>query len=111
MDVVIRALQNARSSTAIAVKLGKSQFTYNRLLAGAEALGQAYRRRLLPVMNRNYVPRVGVLCDPGSEYVVSMWSAWLQGCMFVPLAPDHPSGLLEYEMQDARMSMVRARSA
>jgi acyl-CoA synthetase (AMP-forming)/AMP-acid ligase II len=107
MDVVLRALQRAGSSTSIAVQQGASRFTYKELLNGAEGLRQAFHLEMRETIDQRYAPRVGCVCDAGSEYVVSMWSAWLQGSIFVPLAPTHPKSLLEYEIEDARLSMVR----
>ena len=108
MDVLIRAVQRAGSSTYIAVNQGKSNFTYNRLLNSADALGKSFGAVLSKRFTDSHAPRVGCLCDPGAEYVASMWSSWLQGCIFVPFAPSHPKPLLEYEMDDARLSTVRA---
>ena len=107
MDVLIRALQRAGSNTAIAVQRSSCHYTYNGLLHATENLAESYARQILPVVDKQYAPRVGCLADPGSEYVVGMWSAWLQGYMFVPLAPAHPMELLQYEMDHARLSTVR----
>ena len=53
-------------------------------------------------------PRVGVMAQPGAEYVAAMWSAWLSGSVAVPLALSHPPAELSYVLRDAGISVVLA---
>ena len=108
MDLVIRALQRAASNPSVAVQEKAARMTYSQLLTNAELLRINCHKSLRETLDKRYAPRIGCMCDPGSEFVAGLWSTWLQGCIFVPIAPSHPAPLMEYEMADARLSMVRS---
>ena len=110
MDLLARALQRAGSSTSAAVRQGDALFTYTQLLRSAATLHDDFAPSMRQTLNKDHAPRVGCIVEPGPLYVMSLWSAWLSGSIFVPLAPTHPTSLLEYEADDARLSMVRAAS-
>jgi acyl-CoA synthetase (AMP-forming)/AMP-acid ligase II len=107
MDVLARALQRAGSKTTVAVQQGDVRIPYSQLLRGAKDLQQLFCVNMRPVINTDHPPRVGIMCEPGPMFVMGMWSAWLSGSIFVPYAPSHPSGLLDYELHDSRPSVVR----
>jgi len=55
-----------------------------------------------------YGPRVGIYAAPGAPYVASTWATWMTGGIAVPLAVSHPAKELQYVIEDAGISAVRA---
>lgn len=111
MDVILRALHRSASgalSNAIAVEKGGVACTYEGLLRGAQSLRCSLDAscRLTPVKQPGR--RIACLSDPGTPFVLSMWSTWLSGGIFVPLASSHPTPALEHVISDSGTSTVRA---
>jgi len=52
--------------------------------------------------------RVGLLMEPGFEYVVTQWAIWRAGGIAVPLSPRHPDPELENVIEDAGVGMLLA---
>ena len=75
-------------------------------VAGSSPLRTAARGEEPGALNAG--PRVGVMAQPGPEYVAAMWSAWLAGSVAVPLALSHPPAELLYVLKDAGISVVLA---
>ena len=68
----------------------------------------AQGEQTLPGSGARAGARVGVMAQPGAEYVAAMWSAWLSGSVAVPLALSHPPAELSYVLRDAGISVVLA---
>jgi malonyl-CoA/methylmalonyl-CoA synthetase len=50
--------------------------------------------------------RVGLLCEPGRDYVSALLACWEAGGLAVPLHPAHPEPELEYFIVDSGPSLV-----
>ncbi|KAL3700693.1 hypothetical protein R1sor_018715 [Riccia sorocarpa] len=53
-------------------------------------------------------PRIGIMAKPCAEFVASMWAAWLNGAVAVPLALSYPEVELIHVLTDADISVVVA---
>ena len=71
----------------------------------ADALSQAEPSpgRTSPRSNR-----VGFLCQPGSNYVITLFAIWRCGYVAVPLSPAHPAKELDYIINDGDVDFVLA---
>lgn len=111
MDVILRSLHRSLSGAllnSVAVEKSGVACTYEQLLYGAQAMRCSLDGFSRFPPTRLNGRRIACLTDPGTSYVLSMWSTWLSGGIFVPLAPSHPPPALEHLISDSSTSMVRA---
>eukprot|EP00892_Ulva_mutabilis_P007811 jgi/Ulvmu1/5401/UM022_0196.1 len=109
MDVILRSLQRSVSGALVnapAVKKADVTCSYEQLLHGAHAMRTSLGNTSRYPPAKQYGRRIACLTDPGSPYVLSVWSSWLQGGIFVPLAPSHPAPALEHVLSDSGASML-----
>lgn len=110
MEVVLRSLHRCVSGgllNAVAVEKAGSTCTYEQLLYGAQAMRCSLDGSSRFPPSKQHGRRIACLMDPGAPYVLSMWSTWLSGGIFTPLAPTHPPPALEHVISDSGASMVR----
>lgn len=50
--------------------------------------------------------RITYLCPNDVHSVISQWSAWMSGCIAVPLSVSHPPELLEYFIKDSQSNLI-----
>lgn len=52
-------------------------------------------------VSRLHGMRVGIMATPSAEFVASVWAAWLNGAVAVPLALSYPESELVNVLTDA----------
>ena len=50
--------------------------------------------------------RVAFLTPHNVVYILCQWAVWLNGCINVPLCPQHPPSEIEYFLQNSQPSLV-----
>jgi amino acid adenylation domain-containing protein len=91
--------------SAIAVKFGPHQFTYEALNQGSNQLARYLQR-----MGVAPGGRVGICLERGAEAIAAMLAVLKAGAAYVPLDPSYPAERLQFMLQDADITAVLTQS-
>ncbi len=93
--------QVRKKPTAIAVKFGNQQFTYQALNRGSNQLA-----RYLQKLGINSEMLVGICLERSVEAIAAMLAVLKAGGAYVPLDPSYPSERLHFMLEDAGITVV-----
>ncbi|PSB19673.1 non-ribosomal peptide synthetase [Phormidesmis priestleyi ULC007] len=93
--------QVSQRPTAIAVKFGSQQFTYQALNQGSNQLARYLQRLGI----RAEMP-VGICLERGVEAIAAMLAVLKAGGAYVPLDPSYPMERLHFVLKDAEIAVV-----
>ncbi|CAL4080716.1 unnamed protein product, partial [Meganyctiphanes norvegica] len=90
-------------SNRVALKDQHGQYTYSELYSRSAYLSQLIQKH---IGSKDVVQkRIAVLLPSDASYVISQWATWMAGHIIVPLCTSHPSGQLEYFIEDSQASI------
>jgi len=87
--------------TAIALKFGTQQFTYQQLNQGSNQLA-----RYLQKLGINSEMPVGICLERSTEAIAVMLAILKAGGAYVPLDPNYPTERLHFMIEDAGISLI-----
>ncbi|KAA2219298.1 acyl-CoA synthetase [Maribacter flavus] len=91
-------------STRKALVSNKTEYTYNELIASAEAVAA----NLLSGSKDLEEARITFLVPPSFEYTAIQWGIWKAGGIAVPLCVLHPLPSIQYVLEDTQAEIVIA---
>jgi len=104
MGAVILTERVLEHGDRLAIVDPSGSWTYDDLVGAAAELAV----HLLDGRSDLEEARVGVLCEPGSDYVVALLGCWRAGGLAVPMNPTHPDAELAYVVADAGVDVLLA---
>lgn len=95
--------KGSRSTISSRQSIALIKFQFQPLKCTAFIWRMSVRMPGVQGVNRNTLdgPCIGIMAKPCAEFVASMWAAWLNGAVAVPIALSYPEAEIHHVMTDA----------